>query len=177
VWWGCLYIATHLHRRKYTFCGNFINMLASVLSFSPELADQVSEYCEEHSDGTYLLVVLVSSSLQAALCSFVHLNSASPAYQTTLGLHVEELCRCGQDVISFAGPMDDLDGPMDRSKKRFVVHMAPTPGPSLLAQDRNLTFPLSCSSGSRHVQRILCACMVRRHQGDTGGDCDAGIER
>jgi hypothetical protein len=29
------------------------NMLASVLPFTPELADRVSEYCEQHSEGTF----------------------------------------------------------------------------------------------------------------------------
>jgi len=170
-------VATHLHRRKYTFCGKFHQHACQCLVLFPRtcgssvgvLRGALRRYLPARRS-----CLFESSSRVVLICA---LNSASPAYQTTLGLHLEELCRCGQDVISFAGPMDDLDGPMDRSKKRFVVHIAPTPGPSLLAQDRNLTFPLSGSSGSRHVQRILCACMVRRHQGDTGGDCDAGIER
>ena len=40
-------------------------MLGSVLSFSPDLAERVSQYCETHSEGTHLLLRTLPMGYQA----------------------------------------------------------------------------------------------------------------
>ena len=40
-------------------------MLGSVLPFSPDLADRVSEYCERHSEGTHSLLRTLTIVYQA----------------------------------------------------------------------------------------------------------------
>ena len=146
-------------------------MLASVLSFSPDLADQVSEYCENHSDGKYLsLTASCFPLLSYLLCAYLltcRTTSPPGTYQRALGLDPSELRGCGQDVLKAARPVDDLDGSMDCSKKGYMT----------CAYENHLLTQGSNNFGYRYLQRLLGAHMVRRYQRDAGGDCDTRAQR
>ena len=94
-------------------------MLASILSFSPELADQVSEYCEKNSRGK---AFSASHSLLGGIKKYdfhlliLHISPPTK-FEGTLGLDSQELCGRRQDVITAARAVDDLDGRVDCPKE------------------------------------------------------------
>jgi hypothetical protein len=60
-------------------------MLGSVLPFTPELAERVSEYCEQHSDGASRNLLILTGRL------IISYNSPSGTHQRAMGLDGEKL--------------------------------------------------------------------------------------
>ena len=95
-------------------------MLGSVLPFSPELADRVSEYCEKHSEGRFFLlrkpVESVATVFQAGTSS--RFSSVTGSSGQAMGMDSSPLLRRRNDVFQAARSMDDMDGPVDCTKAR-----------------------------------------------------------
>lgn len=53
-------------------------------------------------------------------CGLLNLPSVTGSLGQAVGMDDSPLHRCGNDVVETASSMDDLDGPVDRAKARYV---------------------------------------------------------